>query len=136
MINAIHNAKNPYQGTDKKVLCVCSAGLLRSPTTAVVLEREYGYNTRAAGVDTDHALIPVSPQLLYWADEIVCMDEHQQLALIVMMDKAETEFAYFDLNLHNTPIHVLNVPDRYERMNPELQGIIHKAYAEVLLEQG
>lgn len=28
--NAMGNAANPYQGNYKKVLCVCSAGLLRS----------------------------------------------------------------------------------------------------------
>ncbi len=31
------NIDNPYQGSAKKVLCVCSAGMLRSPTAANVL---------------------------------------------------------------------------------------------------
>lgn len=80
--NRKYNSKNPYQGKYKRVLCVCSAGLLRSPTLAWVLSNEpYNYNTRAAGLDVGHALIPVDDVLVEWADEIVCMDEYQQKVL-------------------------------------------------------
>ena len=47
--NRLGNSRNIYQGKDKRVLCVCSAGLLRSPTAANVLHKEFGYNTRACG---------------------------------------------------------------------------------------
>ena len=77
MNNRLYNCKNPYQGDAKKVLCVCSAGLLRSPTAAVVLNREYGYNTRACGTEVGHALIPLDETLMHWADEIVVMDRDQ-----------------------------------------------------------
>lgn len=77
-MNRKHNAHNPYQGSFKKVLCVCSAGLLRSPTAAWVLSNEpFHRNTRACGIDVGHALIPLDDVLLEWADEIVCMDAHQ-----------------------------------------------------------
>ena len=57
--NRLHNATNPYQGSYKKVLCVCSAGMLRAPTAAVVLSRPpYDFNTRAVGTDLGTALIP------------------------------------------------------------------------------
>ncbi len=69
--NQLANVKNMYQTDAKKVLCVCSASLLRSPTLANVLHRELGYNTRAAGSSEEYALIPISVALLYWADEIV-----------------------------------------------------------------
>ena len=39
---------NPYQGTDKKLLFVCSAGLLRSATAANLFAKK-GYNTRGCG---------------------------------------------------------------------------------------
>jgi len=81
-MNRKHNAGNPYQGKYKRVLCVCSAGLLRSPTLAWLLSNEpYNYNTRAAGIDTGHALIPVDDVLIEWADEIICMDEYQYARL-------------------------------------------------------
>lgn len=47
---------NPYQGKDKKVLFVCSAGILRSATAARIYGRKY--NTRCAGTGLDYALIP------------------------------------------------------------------------------
>ena len=48
--NRLHNVRNPNQGPAKRVLCLCSAVLLRSPTVAWVLGKApYDYNTRAAG---------------------------------------------------------------------------------------
>ncbi len=79
MFNRVHNAGNPYQGGYKKVLCVCSAGLLRSPTAAVVLAQDpFNYNTRAVGTDKGHAFMPLETVHLTWADEIVCMDSEQK----------------------------------------------------------
>ena len=51
LMNRIANSTNPFQKDYKRVLCVCSAGLLRSPTAAYVLSQApYNYNTRAAGL--------------------------------------------------------------------------------------
>ena len=69
--NQLANVTNRYQTDTKRVLCICSAGLLRSPTLANVLHQEFGYNTRAAGSSEEYALIPISVALIYWADEIV-----------------------------------------------------------------
>lgn len=69
--NQLANVTNKYQTEAKRVLCVCSAGALRSPTLANVLHQELGYNTRAAGSSEEYALIPISIALIYWADEIV-----------------------------------------------------------------
>ena len=65
-MNALHNVTNPYQGPEKRVLCLCSAGLLRSARLAQILQQDYNYNTRNAGV-SDYALIPVNTALLAWA---------------------------------------------------------------------
>lgn len=116
--NRIHNSKNPYQGTAKKVLCVCSAGLLRSPTAAVVLQREYGYNTRAAGLEGAFALIPVDRVLVNWADEIVCMNVDQQAQLKWMVEEDGL----------TTPVISLNIQDSFEYMSPELIELIKDGY--------
>ena len=71
--NALWNCRNPYQGEMKHVLCVCSAGLLRSPTIAYVLSN-HGYNTRAVGVH-DYALIPIDSVLIEWADIVIAANE-------------------------------------------------------------
>jgi predicted protein tyrosine phosphatase len=123
MKNRIYNAGNPYQGDAKRVLCVCSAGLLRSPTAAIVLQREYGYNTRAAGVDTGHALIPVDEVLLSWAQEIVCMDGEQARRIDEMC------YIYDIPKQYDT--YVLNIPDRYPYMDKELQELISKHYDDI-----
>lgn len=76
MNNRLHNCTNPHQGETKKVLCVCSAGLLRSPTAARILSQPpFNYNTRAVGLDQGHALIPMDEVLYEWADIIVVMDD-------------------------------------------------------------
>ena len=70
---------NSYQGDYKRVLTVCSANMLRSPTIAHVLaSAPYDYNTRSAGT-SNIALIPVTDALLFWADEIVCADTFPEI---------------------------------------------------------
>jgi predicted protein tyrosine phosphatase len=111
-MNRMANSKNEFQGEDKRVLCVCSAGLLRSPTAAFVLQKEFGFNTRAAGLSKEYALIPVDDVLLHWADEVVVM---------------ETWMAHELANFDGALI-CLNIPDNYERMDPELQNLILSTY--------
>lgn len=114
MNNRKYNSKNPYQGDTKKVLCVCSAGLLRSPTAAVVLNREYGYNTRACGHDVGHALIPLDDVLAHWADEIVVMEPRMALAI---------QRQYPD-----KLVYCLNIEDSFPYMDEKLQQQIKENY--------
>ncbi len=124
-MNALHNCKNPYQGAEKRVLCLCSAGLLRSPTAAFVLQKELGYNTRAAGV-TDYALIPVTEVLLKWADEIVCVNQETFDTL-----KGELSVSsYLNPEFFIEKCVVLNIPDIYPRMDSTLQKEILRQYLE------
>ena len=117
--NQLGNSKNPYQGDTNKVLCCCSAGLLRSPTLASVLNIEHGYNTRACGIEESYALIPLSHQLLFWADEICCMDETQRQVIQTAMTM---------LNVPDRPIHVLNVPDIYGYGDEKLRELLLEAF--------
>ena len=63
-MNALHNVTNPYQGSEKRVLCLCSAGLLRSARLAQILQQDYNYNTRNAGV-SDYALFLLTLRCLH-----------------------------------------------------------------------
>jgi len=123
MLNRLYNCKNPYQGDVRKVLCVCSAGLLRSPTMAVVLQEKYGYNTRAAGTDEDHALIPVDKVLVHWADEIVCAEERHANQLVKMFGP-----------LAESKLVVLRLPDMFGYMDETLQRMILKQYEDTKQE--
>lgn len=103
--NQMANIANPYQGSSRKVLCVCSAGLLRSPTLANVLHKELGYNTRACGSAESFALTPLSEALIHWADEIIFVDEDCKTYLDI-----ETKE---ELSLAKARLITLNVPDDY-----------------------
>ena len=124
----MHNSSNPHQGDAKRVLCVCSAGLLRSPTASHVLHGEFGYNTRAVGVDIGHALIPIDDVLINWADEIVVMDEYQKQQVIRIDPDLDEQIV-------SDKIIVLNVPDNYEYMNEKLQEIILRKYKQLTEKQ-
>ncbi len=119
-MNRLGNCTNPYQGQTKKVLCVCSAGLLRSPTAAVVLSQEpFNYNTRAAGISDEYALIKVDDVLLTWADEVICMDIDQQ---------TELEERLINLGFDNTDVICLDISDSYAYRDPLLMKIIKESY--------
>lgn len=117
--NKLANCHNRFQGPEKRVLCVCSAGLLRSPTMARVLAEEYNYNTRAVGLESEYALIDITDVLIEWADEVIVAERWMGLELMNRFPEL-TEFVCLD------------VPDQYNRMNPELVEAIKKAYAEHL----
>lgn len=113
-MNRLANVGNRFQGSFKKVLCVCSAGLLRSPTTALVLSQApFNYNTRAAGLSSDFALVIVDDILLEWADEVVCMTKDQEREL-----KARTV----------KPVVCLDIPDNFAYRDSRLIKMIEEEY--------
>jgi predicted protein tyrosine phosphatase len=118
-MNRLSNTQNNFQGDRKRVLCVCSAGLLRSPTVAHVLGNyPYNFNTRAVGCNKEYALIPVDEALLYWAEEVVFM-EYEHFEIVSEM---------FPKYLHN--YRVLNIPDEFETFDDRLMDIIEDKYNE------
>lgn len=120
--NRLYNSKNPAQGGETRVLCLCSAGLLRSPTVAWVLSNApYDYNTRAAGVNQEYALIAVDQYLLSWADEIVCVEPD-------IRDQLVAYCAEHEIDISGKPVVVLDIPDRYRRRAPKLVEIIEQQY--------
>jgi predicted protein tyrosine phosphatase len=98
-----------YQGADKKVLFVCSAGILRSATAARLYARKY--NTRCCGT-APYALIRLSDNLVAWADEIVFVNDENYQAARCMYD-------FKSINGEKKVV-VLDIPDDYAHMHPEL----------------
>jgi len=119
MIKGIHS--NSFQGDYKRVLTVCSAGILRSATAAHLLCGDpWNFNTRNAGT-ASYALIPVTEDLLQWADEIVCMeDEHREY----VEQKLE------EWMLPAKPIVTLDIEDIYEYRDDRLIKLISTKYNE------
>lgn len=114
--NALWNCKNPNQGEFPKALCICSAGLLRSPTVAWVLGNN-GYNTRAAGLH-DYALIPVDEVLLEWADHVIVMEKEHLDVLMAKFPKL------------NKVVTVLGIDDCHEFRSPALVRQINEVLKE------
>jgi len=120
-MNRIANADNRFQqiGRFKRVLCVCSAGLLRSPTAAFVLSQEpFNCNTRACGVTQEFALVPFDAALANWADQIVCMERWQSE---IIAEKLEE----FDIDRE---VLTLGIEDNYEYRSPDLIAKIKDKY--------
>ena len=126
--NQLNNVNNIYQTDTKRVLCVCSAGMLRSPTLANVLHHEFGYNTRACGTSQEYALIPITEALIAWADEIVFVNIH-----------ARKDVEYIDqdedmLQSWSPKVLTLDIPDDYNWNEEELRKECLKQYKQQIGE--
>jgi len=114
--------RNPYQGNDKKVLFVCSMGILRSATGARLYADKY--NTRTAGSWGD-ALVPLTPLLIAWAEEIVFVNKENY-------ENAVNEFGEQVFNEVATK--VLDIPDQYPHMHPKLIEAFNDQYEPVAFD--
>lgn len=118
--------KNIYQGNQKRVLFVCSMGLLRSPTAAV-LGAKLNLNTRSCG-SSSAALIPLSNRLIQWADKIVFMNWDNYL---------EVKVRYHGTDLLESINHlatVWNIDDNYNFMEDGLLYVLETKLEELAKE--
>lgn len=118
--NQLANVGNKFQTSTKKVLCCCSAGLLRSPSLANVLHKEFGFNTRAVGCDKEYALIPISQALIWWADEIVFVNR-ENFDSLNQEEKGEIS----DVGVKVT---ILNIEDDFDWNDNILNRTLLEAY--------
>jgi len=125
---SILKCNTPYanisQGTQKKIVFVCSVGMLRSATAATI-GSQLGLNTRTCG-SSKLALIPLSANLIRWADWIVFMkNENYRESLLTFK---ETEFLD---DLEDKSV-IWNVPDIYNYMQDELVYILESQIKELI----
>ena len=112
---------NEYQGRALRVLFVCSAGLLRSPTGAAWGIKTQGWNTRSCGSE-EYALIPLSPDLIMWAKRIVFVNPANFDSAMARFKGTFVEvyvawegYKTFDLSeLIKSKAVVLDIPDNYD----------------------
>lgn len=106
---------NQYQGPEKRLLFVCSVGMLRSPTFADVATA-HGYNARSCGTSKE-ALIPLSVNLILWADKIVFMNKENYL-------EAKETFEPVDwVSNIDEKKEILGIEDDYARNDPYLKAL-------------
>ncbi len=96
-----------------KVLFICSQNMLRSPTAEEVFSVVPGLEVTSAGT-ADDAEVPVSSDLIEWADTIVVMENYHRNKLLER----------FKSQLKDKEPIVLRIPDDYERMDPELVALL------------
>ena len=93
----------------RNVLFICTQNRLRSPTAEQVFADWPGIETASAGLGND-ADVPVSPELLAWADTIFVMEKAHRNRLS----------AKFKRDLNGKRVICLGIPDEYEYMDPSL----------------
>lgn len=116
--------KNIYQGPTPRVLFVCTAGLLRSPTLQYLATQTLGYNTRAVGANHEYALIPLTEQLVEWADAVVFVDKHPE----------QVAGQYIDLEAWKDKILTLDVPDVFGFGEDRLVDMWMDRYQQIIYE--
>jgi len=120
--NRMGNLNNMYQGKARRVLCVCSAGMLRSPTVAWVLSNApFNFNTRAVGLTKEYALIPIDEAMVFWADDVIVMDDQMERDIKNIINNSTWKDDIEPPNIFNWAI-----PDMYDFKNPDLIKIIEK----------
>lgn len=93
----------------RNVLFICSRNQWRSPTAEQLWRRHPLISARSAGT-SPNARHTVTVDDVEWADVILVMEEKHKSRLV----------AGFARMLDNKPIHVLDIPDEYKYMDPEL----------------
>lgn len=103
------------------VLFVCSRNQWRSPTAEQVWRKHPKVAARSAGT-SPNARHKVSVEDIRWASVILVMEEKHKSRLT----------AEFTRLLENKPIHVLDIPDEYRYMDPELIEILEESVPSLL----
>ena len=109
---------NPYQGDNPRWLFVCSAGLLRSPKGAAVAT-ELGVNARSCG-SSDYALIPLSVNLIMWAQKIFFVNEENYNQALQTFD-----LVGYSEDIVEKAV-VMDIPDRHCAFAPALCELFRK----------
>jgi len=91
------------------ILFVCSRNNWRSPTAEKIYKNVSGINAKSAGTEPS-ARIKINTRLIDWAEIIFVMEKKHKVRLIEK----------FPEHLSDTPIIILDIPDEYKFMDPEL----------------
>ena len=93
----------------KRLLFLCSQNRLRSPTAEAIFADHPSVEVDSAGLNHD-AVVPLSPEQIEWADVILVMERAH-------LNRLNRKFQPW---LAGKRIAILNIPDDYDCMDPEL----------------
>jgi predicted protein tyrosine phosphatase len=104
------------QGRDRiRTLFICYYNRKRSATAERVFGRDPALDVRSAGT-SDEAMVQVNERMLDWADVVFVMEDEQRRELARMFP------AHAALNR----LICLEIPDKYEFLDPELVSLLHE----------
>lgn len=106
-----------------KFLFICSRNQWRSKTAEDIFKGKQGINVRSAGTSSS-ARIKVSEKLILWADLIFVMEKHHKQWLTQKYPEIIVE----------KEIIILDIPDDYNYMDPELIDMLEIAIESYLPE--
>lgn len=109
----------------RRLLFVCSRNRLRSPTAEKIFGRTPGLAVRSRGLSAS-AVRRLSADDVEWADVIFVMEPDQKKQLLRAFRDQAT----------GRPIQVLDIPDEYGFMDPELVALITAGVEAVLAADG
>lgn len=95
--------------TPLRILFICSRNQWRSPTAEAVFRDRPGMQVRSAGTEPS-ARIRVTAKTLQWADRIFVMEKRHRQRLQ----------ENFPEEMQGKQVIVLDIPDDYHYMDPEL----------------
>ncbi len=101
--------------SNRNVLFICSRNQWRSPTAEKVFRRWPGVVARSAGTSLN-ARRTVGIDDLRWADVIIVMEPKHRQQLIARFSRA----------LQMRTVHVLDIPDDYQPMDPALVKLLEE----------
>ena len=97
----------------KQILFICSQNKLRSPTAEEIFNKSDKYRVLSAGTSRD-AQFPICKDLIEESDRIFVMEKYHYNRLTKM----------FKSQLKNKRVNILNIPDVYKFMQPELVALL------------
>jgi predicted protein tyrosine phosphatase len=105
----------------RNLLFLCSKNQWRSPTAETLYRKHPELAVRSAGTSPS-ARHQLNSKDIEWADVIFVMEEKHLRRL--RADHANL--------LHGKPIHVLDIPDDYKYMDPELVELLNSSVSSIL----
>ena len=99
----------------KKLLFICSRNRLRSPTAEAVFSEYEELEVESAGLNRE-AQMPLCSETLQWADMIFVMEKSHRTQLSKK----------FQPWLKGKQVICLDIPDKYEYMEPALVELLKK----------
>ncbi|ENX09897.1 MULTISPECIES: low molecular weight protein tyrosine phosphatase family protein [Acinetobacter] len=97
-------------------LFICSRNQWRSPTAECIFAQGYGLHTRSAGTSR-HAKHNISSRDIAWADQIFVMESRHKQQIKEKFSK----------QLQHKKVFMLDIPDDYQYMDPELIELLQFA---------